>query len=165
MESEIPIQLLKKAGALLSRRAYSRGEMRARLGKAAEEFQVEMVLDHLEQLNLLNDADYAYNFALSRIKQKGWSPAKVQASLLRRHIAQASIEAAIERTRDEVGEFQALKEYLEKYCGRRGVPADPKDIRKLIMHLRQHGFDDDSIHHALKRIVPAADMRRFETGE
>jgi regulatory protein len=165
MESEAQKQLLKKAGALLSRRAYSRGELRLRLGKASEEFQIEAVLNRLEQLNLLNDADYAYNFALNRIRQKGWSPAKVHASLLRRNVAQATIEAAIERTREEVGDLKALTEYIQKYCRRKGMPADSQGIRRLIAHLQQHGFEEDSILCALKQVVPATALQRFETGE
>jgi len=165
MDDELYIALLKKAGALLARRAYSRGELRDKIARIAGNPQVESVLDRLEQLNLLNDADYAYNFALYRIKQEGWGPAKVHDSLLRRHVVPAIIEQALERIRHELGDESALVEYMRKHCGKQGPPADPKNIRRLILHLRRRGYDENIIFSALKRIVPAAVMRHFETGE
>ncbi len=157
--------LLKKAAALLARRAYSRGELREKLASAAGELQVESALDRLEQLNLLNDADYAYNFALYRVRQEGWGPAKVHDSLLRRHVAESTIELALERVRNEMSDESALIEYVQKHCGKRGMPANPKDINKLIFHLRRRGFDENAILNALKRMIPSAVLRHFETGD
>jgi regulatory protein len=165
MNDELRKSLFKKAGALLARRAFSRGELRIRLSKMADNLEIESMLDRLEQLNLLNDADYAYNFALYRIRQEGWGPAKVQESLLRRHVQQAVIECALERVHSELGEESVLIEYINGHCGKKGLPANPKDIRKLIMHLSRRGYDQEAIVRALKRLLPTAAMRRFETGE
>ena len=68
MDNERHKLLMKKAGALLARRAYTRGELRDRLVKTSGETPVESILDRLEQLNLLNDAAYAYNLASPWIK-------------------------------------------------------------------------------------------------
>ncbi len=165
MDAEIHKSLMKKAGALLARRAYSRGELRNRLAKIADELQVESVLDRHEQLNLLNDADYAYNFALCRIRQEAWGPTRICQSLLRRNVAQATIDRALERVGNELGQEPILIEYIKKRCGKRGLPTDPKGIRKLVMHLLQRGFSEDQIFHALKQVIPAAVLHRFETGE
>jgi len=157
--------LLKKAGALLSRRAYSRGELRDQLAKMAGEPQVESALDRLEQLRLLNDADYAYNFAFYRIKQQGWGPAKVYDSLLRRRVAQPTIEQALKRVRSELDDESVLMEYMRKRYGKQGPPATPKEIGKLVLHLHRRGFDESIILNVLKRMIPAEVLRRFETGE
>jgi len=165
MDAALQKILLKKAGALLARRGYSRGEMRNKLTRIAGASQVESVLDRLEQLNLLNDADYAYNFALCRIKQEGWGPGKVHDFLLRRHVAQATIESALERIRKELKEESILVEYIKKRCEKQGPPMDLKGIRKLVLHLRQRGFAEGDIFSALKGMVPAAVLHRFETGD
>ena len=165
MDAELHKILLKKAGALLAHRPYSRGELQERLAKLAEEPQVECVLDRLEQLNLLNDADYAYNFALYRIRQDGWGPTKICQSLLRRHVAQATIDSALERIGNELGQEPILIEYIKRRCGKKGLPTDRGGIRKLVMHLHQRGFDEDRILSALKKMIPAAVLHRFETGE
>jgi len=165
MESEIYRLLMKKAGALLARRSYSRGELRDRLAKTAGELPIDPVLNRLEQLNLLNDADYAYNFAFCRIQQEGWSPAKVQTSLLRRQVDATTVENALKRVRDELGDKPALASYVRKYCGKRGLPSDLAGVRKLILHLRRRGFDDESIFGALREMIPAAVLQQLETGD
>ncbi len=165
MNTDIENEVLKKAGALLARRPYSRSELRNKLLKIAGKPYVETTLDFLEQLNLLNDADYAYNFALYRIKRKAWGHAKVRASLLQRQLSRAAIDSALERVRNEVDEESVLADYVERHCGKNGWPTDLKGIRKLVTHLRLRGYEDDIIQRAMKRRVPVMDLRRFETGE
>ena len=170
MDSDIQRLILKKAGALLARRAYSRGELRTKLLRSkipnvADPHELNVALDRLEQLNLLNDDDYAYNFALYRMKREAWGPAKVYNSLLRRQVAPATIESAMERVRSQVDEESILAEYLERYCHRKGSSCEPQDIRKLTTHLRLRGFREDTIFKGLRRIMPPSAMRRFETGE
>jgi regulatory protein len=157
--------LLHKAGALLARRSYSRGELKDKLSKLAGASQVEAALDRLQQLKLLNDSEYAYNFALCRMKHQGWSPARVRQSLARRKIGQEIVENALERVRAEMGSVSALAIRVRKYCEKAGIPADLKQTRKLIEHLRRRGFDEDSILSELSQRIPAALLRRFETGE
>jgi regulatory protein len=165
MDAEFHKLLLKKAGALLARRAYSRGELCEKLVRIAGGIPVEDVLDRLEQLNLLNDADYAYNFALYRVRQEGWPPARVQQCLVRRQVEQSVIDSALERVRHELGADAPLARCLHKYCRNRGTPEDPKSVRKLVLYLRRRGFDEDSIISGLKQIIPEAKWQHFETGE
>jgi regulatory protein len=165
MNDELQKALLAKAGVLLARRAYSRGELRIKLAKLAGNPEVESALDRLEQLNLLNDADYAYNFALYWIRREGYAPAKVQDSLQRRHVHQATIECALQRVCNELRDESVLIEYIRRHCGKQGLPANPKDIQKLILHLNRRGFDKEAIVSALNQMIPTAAMRHFETGE
>jgi len=157
--------LLKKAAALLARRSYSRGELRVKLLKTAGASQVESVLDRLEQLNLLNDVEYAYNFALYRIGRESWGAAKVCDALRRRHVEAETIENALQRVRSELGEETVPVEYMQKYCGEPWPPTEPKHIQKLILHLRRRGFNDDTILGALKKALPMPVFQRFEIGE
>jgi SOS response regulatory protein OraA/RecX len=166
MDSGIHQLLMKKAGALLARRAYSRMELQMKLAAFADPSQVESVLQHLERLKLLNDLDYAYNFALRRIRRLGWSPARVQSALLAHHVSSGVIERALERVRDESGgEESVIREYLLKRYGKSGLPADYRGARKLIVHLRQRGFEAENIFAALRGKIPDATLQRFETGE
>jgi len=157
--------LIKKAGALLAKRAYSRIELQERLVGTAGDYSVEPVLDRLEQLNLLNDAEYAYNFALCRMKQEGWGPAKIRNALLRRHVQQRTIEAALQMVENELGSDIAIEQDIREYSRKKGVPADIKSLRRLFAHLTQKGFDEDSILGVLRRVIPAKLWHRFETGE
>ena len=165
METDTYKKLLRKAGSLLARRPYSRGELRNKLAKMGDSSHVEIVLDRLERLNLLNDVDYAYNFTLNRVTQQGWSIPRVSNSLQKRQVAQSTIDSVTARIHSERGDENSLNACIEKYCGRKGRPSDAKDVGRLVSHLRRHGFDADDIQRALKSVLPDKHLRRFETGD
>ena len=158
-------KLMQKAGALLARRSYSCGELQDRLLKLGDEEEVSRILDRLEELDLLNDAEYAYNFAVRRIKQEGWGPVKVHHFLLRRRIPPHLAESAIERVRKEVSNGTALDGYLEKHWRKNKMPENQRGLRKLIAHLRQRGFQEDTIYNALRQKIPGMIWQRIDTGE
>ncbi len=165
MDAEIRKMILKKAGAYLARRAHSRGELRTRLRKFASEPEVESALDRLEQLNLLNDPEYAYNFALCRVKQDGWGQDKIREALRRRQIPESAVQAAIERAWSELDEESVLTEYLNKRFGKKDLPRDPKGFANLVLHLRRRGFDEENISRVLRRMFPAELMKYLDTGD
>ncbi len=165
MDANVSKTLFKKAGELLARRSHSRGELKDELLKFAGPAQVETTLDRLESLHLLNDAEYAYNFALDRMKRRGWSPAKTFDALVQRRVQQNAIEAVLARIQNEEGEKFSLQSCIERYCSRKGLPSNPKDVGKLISRLRRRGFDEDDIISALKQAISGANSQRFETGE
>jgi SOS response regulatory protein OraA/RecX len=157
--------LIKKGGALLSRRSYSRGELRDKLVKIADSCFVEPVLIRLEQLHLLNDEEYAYNLAFYHIKHEVWGPVKVIDSLLRKQIAQNIVESTIERIRNEVDNRTILLEYVERLFVKKKLQKDFKGLKKIISHLRQRGFDDGSITDAVEGLFPAEIRQHFFIGE
>ena len=165
MEADIQKLLLKKAGAFLARRSCSRGELRSKLERYADKKSVEMVLDRLASLNLLNEEEYAYNFALRRIQQQGWSPAKAEDSLRHRQVDQHTIDLALARIRNENVEKGAIDTWVRQYCEKKGLPSGPKNIRRFVLHLRRRGFNEDEIFDALRRAIPDPVMKSFETGE
>ena len=165
MNSDLQKKLQKKAGTLLSRRAYSRGEIRQKLLKLADEPIVESVLNRLEQLKLLNDHDYAYNFALSRIGREGWGPEKIRKALYSRHISEPNITKALDQIRLLVGDDYALADYLKKYFGKKGMPEDFSSVRNLVTHLRRRGYQRNSISRILREELPKELTRYIETGD
>jgi SOS response regulatory protein OraA/RecX len=166
---------MKRAAAFIARRAHSRGELRRKLAAAQKSNEapkieeIEAVLDRLEYLNLLNDAEYAYNFAFCRIKDLGWGEEKVRTALLDMDVAKAVIDRALGRVREELapddGADDALMEYVKGYCRKHGTPSSLKDARKLAGHLVRRGFDEDKTIGALRQIIPTEIFRHFETGD
>ncbi len=165
LESDSTEKLLHRAVAALARRAYSRGELEEKLLSKAKEEDVRVVLTRLEGLNLLNDERYAYNFALWRMKQDGWGPAKALHSLLRRRVEAPLAKSAVERVRLELGDTNLIQSYLGKRWTRHAAPNDRKSIQKLISHLQRRGFQEETIYSALRQIIPAAAWQRFERGD
>jgi SOS response regulatory protein OraA/RecX len=158
-------KLMSKAGSLLARRSYSCGEMRRKLLSSGNEVQADQVVTRLRQLNLLNDGDYAYNFAFARMNQDGWGSLKVLHALLSRQIPASLAEAAIERVQSEGEKGMFLARYLDHYFRRKESPRDRKSLRKLIAHLRRRGFREDEIYSALRGRLPAEVWSRFDTGD
>jgi len=164
--SEDPGQkLMQKAGALLARRPFSRAELAARLARYGDPAQIDPVLDRLEELNLLNDAEYAYNSAVRWLQQQGWGALRVLHMLRRRHIDAATAEAALARARLEIGERAALEAYLERRARTHPLPSDRRAITRLVAHLRRRGFPDEVIWTVLPRKIPGTAWRNFDLGD
>ncbi len=165
-DSDLQKKLMQRAGNLIGRRARTRGEIRLRLSKFADETAVEETLRRLEDLKLLNDADYAYNFALNRIGSGGWGPKRVRQELRRRHVAPAVVEESLKRIQLEVSEQVSLQQYVDRYCQKNQAITDRKAIRRFISHLQRRGFHDQIIREVLRRKLPEAALGSWcETGE
>jgi regulatory protein len=165
MGAETHSKLMHHAGAILSRRQHSRGELQAKLGRLGDPKDIERTLDRLEELGLLNDADYAYNFAFCHIREMSWGPRKVYDSLIQRHVAPQLAESAIDRVHLVTSEEAVLNQYIDKLGRRFGFPRDRKGVRKLYSQLRSRGFHEDLIWNSLRNRIPAAFWRQNETGD
>ncbi|NWG14452.1 MAG: regulatory protein RecX [Acidobacteria bacterium] len=164
MTRENPAQaLMHKATRLLARRAHSRGELHAKLAKSADPADLEAVLDRLEELGLLNDAEYAYNFASSRIRERSWGSARVYQALLRRKVPAAVAARTMERIRGETDDRALIETYLERYWRTRSRPRNRAELSRLIGHLSRRGYGDELIIDVLHRRVPAEAWRDFES--
>jgi SOS response regulatory protein OraA/RecX len=157
-------KILHKATALLARRAYSRGELRARLAKFGETEQIDAVLERLQHWNLLNDADYAYNCASRWIKEEGWGPVRVIHRLMQRMVPASEAEAAVDRVNQEVGTSQPLETYLDRYFRMRPLPADRKAIQKLFQSLLRRGVRGEVIWNSLRGRIPSSAWSGEEDG-
>jgi regulatory protein len=154
-----------KAGRHLARRQLSRSELASKLLREAGQAEVDAVLDRLEHVNLLNDAEYAYNLSFRRITQDGWGPLRIRQALLRRGIPSGLADSVLERVRREAGEERVLRQYVERRCRRGGAPADARGLRKLVSHLKRRGFRDSAIQGVLRNMVPDSLWERLNTGD
>jgi len=164
-DPEVDKELMRKAVALLARRGFSRGDLGCRLARKANPEEIQAVLDRLEQLNLLNDADYAYNSAGRWIKQEGWGPVRVIHRLMQHKIPGPIAKAAIDRIRQEISDAGALASYLDRRCQTYRLPESRKGIHKLFQSLLRRGFPSEVIWNELRRRIPPSAWQDFETGE
>lgn len=165
MEADSSNNLMQSAGSLLARRAYSRGELKEKLAPLGETQEIESVLDRLEQLNLLNDADYAYNSASRWIRKEGWGPLRVYQHLISRKVPTQVADEAIARVRQEISDVDALKVFLSRRFRTHPLPEDRKGIRKLISSLQRQGFPEEVIRIVLRQKIPPAEWQDFDTGD
>ena len=158
-------RLHQKALSLISRRAYSVGDLRMKLLKFADKQDVDATLHYLEHLKLLNDSEYAYNFAFYRAGNEGWGPLKIRDALFRHRLQASDIDRALSRVRDDIGDDYGLGEYLQKYFAKRETPRDAQGVRSLINHLLRRGHHRSIILENLGRVLPAKTMKYFGTGD
>ena len=154
--------LLHDAVTLLKKRAYSAAELRKKLSDRSNRADAEAVLLKLEELHLVDDQVYAYNFAVSRLGHRGWGPVRIRSELRRRSVPSAIIDAALERACPAPVLEQSLKQSLERFCSQRGTPQDLRGVRRLVQHLQRKGFGPHEIRPMLRSILAAVVWQRFE---
>ncbi|MEW6735797.1 MAG: regulatory protein RecX [Acidobacteriota bacterium] len=126
---------------LLARRPRSTGELRAcLLEKAISAEIVDRVLARLSELGYLNDEDFAYNYATSKLNVKAMGRERLRRTLVEKQVAPETIERALEQVFDEQDEEQLCERAVAKYLRIHGRPADAKQGRKLLAHLIRLGF-------------------------
>lgn len=114
LKSETQYQKAReKAFSLLSYKSFTRKQLGERLARDFSEDCVEDVLDRLEELGLINDADYALRCARDLFSIKHYAPARVQQELAARGIDRNDIEDVMEEFSD-FDEQQAIIQILER---------------------------------------------------
>jgi regulatory protein len=136
-------KLLRAAVALLSRRDFSRAELRARLlraaGADANAAEVDRVLDAVEVQGLLSEDRFVQEFI--RTREARFGPARLRHELLRRGVAEERIEAALKlHRRDEYAAAHAL--WLKRF---KSAPPDAREWARQARFLGARGFSHDVI--------------------
>ncbi len=165
MEGSTYDQLLRIAGKILSSRPHSRGELKQKLQKLAEEDTVRRVLDRLQELGLLNDENFAYNLACRRLARDGWLPDKVCQFLARRHVEAGLARVTVDRALAAIGEREVVRRLLERRLRSAEAAEDPRRVSRLYRSLLAGGFTVEIVRDVLKPRVPPAIWQEMEDGE
>ncbi|HEX4599022.1 MAG TPA: regulatory protein RecX [Burkholderiaceae bacterium] len=143
--------------ALLSRRDYSRAELRARLLRAAgaatdgvasseagtDVTQVDQVLDTVQTEGLLSEDRFVEGFI--RTRRARYGPVRLRYELLRHGVTQERIEAALKLVaRDEYAAAHAL--WLKRF---QSAPADAREWARQARFLGARGFSHEVIRQVL----------------
>ena len=135
----------EKALELLSRRPYSRKELKDKLmRKGADEQSAEDCLDWLQEQGFLNDGEYAGAVA-RHYAAKGYGAGRVRSELQRRGIER-------ELWDDSLSQLPDAGEQLDSFLARRlKDPSDRDSVRKLSAALFRRGYSWEEIRAALRR--------------
>jgi SOS response regulatory protein OraA/RecX len=134
-----------KALDIVARRRSTASEVERKLKKAG--YQGEEISDavsYLVSLGYLNDAALAGDLAAGMLGTRGWGPAKVSASLMRRGIARTEAERAVSEASHSVNLVDGARAALKKRYG--ASAADGGDrvwARKAAGYLFRLGFSHD----------------------
>lgn len=147
MQEKLYEKTLKRAFNLLSAKPRSIAELRERLLEkdwAVEEI-VARVLTRLQELNYLNDEQFAAQYANSRLTIKAVGRNRLRRDLQRKKISSTVINQALEDVYTEHDEEALITKAITKRLRLKGKPTSREETKKLFDHLVRLGFNFDLV--------------------
>lgn len=149
----------EKAFSLLSYKSWTRKLLAERLEQEFSEDCVQEVLDRIEELGLINDADYAVRCARDLVGIKHYALSRVRQELAHRGVGSNDIEDALSEF-DDLDEEQAIRAILEKKF--LSALREEKGQRRAFNALVRLGYDVGGIRGQISRLV---EQLREDDGE
>lgn len=150
-----------RALKLLAFRARSTSELRSQLLKKGEPAaDVEAAIVRLRDQKYLDDADFARQFARTKLLAAGASRRRIVQELSRRGVARDVADQAIEdlRENDGVDPATAVRRVAEKKWRSLARFDDFTRRRRLYAFLARRGFDSDEIRTVMNALGEAIDL-------
>lgn len=147
--------LYDQALTLLGFRARSVAELRRKLlQKGADAAELEDVLEKLRDQKLLDDADFARQFARRKLTGAGASRRRITQELGRKGIRRALADEAIRELseEDDLDPIAAAQRVAEKKWKSLAKLDDFTRRRRLYAFLARRGFDPDEIRAMMKEL-------------
>jgi regulatory protein len=154
-----PGRTYERALRLLEFRARSVAELRRSLVRKGEPVaDVEAAIRRLLAQRLLDDAEFARQFARAKVTGAGASRYRVVQELARRGIPRALAESAVDALRDEEGlDAAATIRQVADRKWRTLVRLDPvTGRRRLYAFLARRGYNPEEIRNAMRALLARA---------
>jgi SOS response regulatory protein OraA/RecX len=154
-------QLYMSAQRALMRRAHSIHEMKQHLERRAENKDlIPAIIARLRELNYLDDAKYALNYAAQHVKVRRQGRFRIARELRARGVPDRYIDDAIATVFADTDEPALIRTrlkrrlaLLKRKSGEVNAPIDQKKIASLYRNLLGAGFSADVIRAELKRVT------------
>jgi regulatory protein len=132
----------QKAYRLLSLRPHSEKELGKKLReKGFSAAVVKEALEKLRELNYLDDASFAVQWARNLAVNKLWGDRKIFVSLREKGVDAELISAAVEKARREISEEEAIAFLIKKKALRKKADIlDLKEKKRTFQSLMGRGF-------------------------
>jgi regulatory protein len=154
-------QLNMSAQRALMRRAHSIHEMKQYLERRAEDKDlVPPVIARLRELNYLDDARYALEFARQHAHLRRQGRYRIARDLRSRGVPDRHIEAALEAVFAETDETSLVRARLKRRLSHLRGQLDQRKIASLYRSLLAAGFSSEMIRAELKGVTHG-DLRGF----
>ena len=134
--------------SLLSRRAHSKKELLLKLSQKYPEQAVHRAVERLEELLLIDDEKFAYNYAQELAERKKFAPKRIEAELRAKGIDSQTVRKAINSLdKDDFNRIILL--INSKYANKL---SDEKNLRKTINSLLRMGYNYSDIKKAISTV-------------
>lgn len=146
---------MNRAATLLAAKPRSIAELRERLLEKSwtNEEIVAGVLQKLEEYGYLNDAQFARDFAASKLRQKAVGKRKLQQTLSQKKLDKEVVENALEKVYEETPESDVVERAIRKRLAARGMPQDRDETKKFFDYLLRQGFSFDVVREKMREIA------------
>jgi regulatory protein len=139
-------ELRVRALQLLTRRDYSRAELKSKLAAHAEsQEELDSVLETLQSERLLSDHRYAAQRVVARAGRYG--NARLKQELRQKGVAEEEIETALPEGGDETERCRSV--WQRKF---RELPVTPEERAKQMRFLQYRGFSSEAIRRVLRGV-------------
>ena len=144
-----------RAVNLLTYKPRSIKELRERLLEKdwTNEAIVQETIEKLEKYGYLNDAQFAKDFASSKLRQKPVGKRVLKQKLAQRKLGKETVEEAIEKAFEETPEEEIIERAIEKRLRVKGIPKEREDVKKFYDFLLRQGFSYDLVRDKMREIA------------
>jgi len=139
-------ELYNAALRALTRRAHSIHELKQYLHRRAEDYAlIAPIVARLRELNYLDDARYALEFARTHAKSRRQGRFRIARELRTRGVPDQHVEAALAAVFDETDEASLVRAQIKRRLSNTRGPLDQRKIASLYRCLLRSGFPSDVI--------------------
>jgi regulatory protein len=144
---------MERAGRLLATRARSERELRDRLSAAAfEAATVDATIERLRELRLVDDHDFARQWAEERSARKGIGPVKLKAELVSKGVEAGVVDEVLGGLDlDEEAAATGVAASLVRKVARKPLQAQAASLWQM---LRRKGYSSEACEAAVKAVMP-----------
>lgn len=114
---------------------------------------VEEVIKKLESYGYLDDAQFARDFASSRLRQKPIGKRVLKQKLAQKKLDKETVEEAVEKAFAETSEEEIIDRAIEKRLRIKGKPTERADVKRFYDFLLRQGFSYDLVRDKMREIA------------
>ena len=145
-----PADALQRALRYLGYRPRSEAEIRSYLRRWAYSPVVsDQVIEKLRSLNYINDESFARNWALSKARNRGYGPRRIEQELRTKGIVQSVIREVIRETLGQYDEMTQARRLLTKRFRGENF-RDGRTQRRAAAFLQRRGYSNRVISDLLR---------------
>lgn len=139
-------RIKEKALNIISYRPRTKKELKDKMKDKFNEDSIDSVIDRMEESGLLNDEEYAKNYAYHLYQNKGYAVKRIKYELMHKGIDSEIISNVLEN--EEFDEESNLEKIIEKK-NMRNIQ-DDKEKRRILSYLQRLGYSWDKINSVLR---------------
>jgi regulatory protein len=146
---------MNRAVKLLAAKPRSIGELRERLLEKnwTNAAIVDGVLGKLQEYGYLDDAQYARDLAISKLRQKPQGKRRLQQTMSQKQLDRGTVEAAVKSAFEKMPEAELIDAAIQKRLRLKGRPETREDTKRFYDHLLRQGFGFDLIRQKISEIA------------